>query len=80
MFSPATYGPIPVATVNFNPISLSMKNHTTSDPVPIPHQHGSNHEPAAEMTIMDESSASSTPVSDTTATDTDSTNVSNVPP
>ena len=76
VFSPMTYGPIPNFTANPNPLPTPMNNHTASEPVPIPQHHCSNQDPTVEMTITDESSATSTPVSDTTATDTDGTNVS----
>ena len=72
------YGLTP--TVNSNPLPSLANNHTISEPVPIPQQHGGNLDSAVEMTITDESSASSTPVSDTTATDTDSAGVSTIPP
>ena len=75
---PVTYGLTP--TVNSNPLPLPANNHIASEPVPIPQQHGGNPDSVVEMTITDESSASSTPVSDTTATDTDSTGVSTIPP
>ena len=79
VLSPTIYRPIFSSTANSNPLPPPTNNHTTSEPVPIPHQHCSNQNPISEMTITDESSASSTPVSDTTATDTDSTNVSTIP-
>ena len=63
-----------------NPSPLPTNNHIASQPVPIPHDHGGNRDSVVEMTITDESSASTTPVSDTTATDTDSTGVSTIPP
>ena len=77
-----TYGPTPTPTVtlNSNPLPSSANNHIASEPVPIPQQHEGNPDSVVEMTITDESSASSTPVSDTTATDTDSTGVSTIPP
>ena len=79
VFAPMSYGATPIATPN--PIPPPTNPHTISEPVPIPQQQGINHDSAVEMTITDESSASTTPVSDTTATDTDnSTAVSNIPP
>ena len=77
---PVTYGPIPAVTLNSNPVPAPNNIHTASEPVPIPQHHRGNPDSGVEMTITDESSASSTPVSDTTATDTDSTGVSTIPP
>ena len=51
----------------------------TSEPVTIPHSRNSNQDRTVEMISTDESSASSTPVSDTTATDTDSNVAPNIP-